>query len=109
LHPPGGTARPPVPTPRPARAVPTRPPGGVDPSRAGQGSWGGQLLAVDLWAGQPSVVVGTGLPGDGRTRVLRPGEQFNGVALLSADPAAGTATFQVQGGRPFTLSLKAGG
>jgi len=70
---------------------------------------GGQLLAVDIWNGEASVVVGTGLPGDDRTRVLRPGDVYNGLALQAADPATGTATFMVPGGRKFTLSTQQGG
>ena len=32
---------------------------------------GGQLLSVDMWGGEPSVVVGTGLSDDRRLRILR--------------------------------------
>lgn len=68
----------------------------------------GQLLAVDVWGGVPSVVVGTGDPADPRIRVLRPGDTLNGVSLLRADPATGQATF---GGGPanFTMTVKEGG
>ena len=68
----------------------------------------GQLLAVDIWGGVPSVVVGTGDPADRRIRVLRPGDTLNGVSLLRADPATGQATF---GGGPtnFTMTVKEGG
>ena len=69
----------------------------------------GQLLAVDMWNGAPSVVVGTGLPGDNRLRVLRQGDAYNGVALLSVDPVAKTATFRAGTGRSFTLSVNDGG
>lgn len=92
---------------RPVRSAATRP--GTLPVAPRAATLGGQLLAVDLWAGHASVVVGTGTPGDQRIRVLRPGDRYNGVVLLSADPAAGTASFQVQGGRSFTLSVQAGG
>lgn len=68
---------------------------------------GGQLLSVDLWGGQVSVVVTTGLPGDTRTRTLKPGDSVNGVTLQSADPSAQTATFWT-GGRSFTLSARQG-
>lgn len=68
----------------------------------------GQLLAVDIWGGVPSVVVGTGDPADRRIRVLRLGDTLNGVSLLRADPATGQATF---GGGPanFTMTVKEGG
>lgn len=69
---------------------------------------GGQLLSVDLWGGQVSVVVTTGLPGDTRTRTLKPGDSLNGVTLQSADPSSQTATFSA-GGRSFTLSSRQGG
>ena len=69
---------------------------------------GGQLLAVDMWNGMPSVVVGTGLPGDTRVRVLKQGDRHNGVALLKVDPVARTATFGVNG-KSFTLSVHQGG
>ncbi len=69
---------------------------------------GGQLLSVDMWGGQVSVVVTTGLPGDTRTRTLKPGDSLNGVTLQSADPGSQTATFSA-GGRSFTLSSRQGG
>ena len=65
----------------------------------------GQLLAIDTWDGRPSVVVGTGMPGDQRVRVLQPGESFNGISLQSVDVQAGRATFLAAGGKPFTLQL----
>lgn len=68
---------------------------------------GGQLLSVDLWGGQVSVVVTSGLPGDTRTRTLKPGDSVNGVTLQSADPSSQTATFTA-GGRSFTLSTRQG-
>lgn len=68
----------------------------------------GQLLAVDVWGGAPSVVVGTGDPGDRRIRVLRPGDTHNGVSLLRADPTTGQATFGV-GTATFTMAVKDGG
>lgn len=67
-------------------------------------SLGAQLLSVDLWNGEPSVIVTSGLSGDSRTRTLRPGDVINGVSLKSADPATGSATFGVNDGRSFTLS-----
>ena len=65
-----------------------------------------QLLAIDVWDGRPSVVVGTGVPGDKRVRVLQPGEQLHGVGLLSVDVAAGKATFSVGAGSRVTLDVK---
>ena len=65
-----------------------------------------QLLAIDVWDGRPSVVVGTGLPGDKRVRVLQPGEQLHGVGLHSVDVAAGKATFSVGAGSLVTLDVK---
>lgn len=53
----------------------------------------GALLAVDIWDGKPSAVIGTGIPGDRRVRVLQPGEQLAGVALVKADARRGSATF----------------
>ena len=67
----------------------------------------GQLLAVDVWGGVPSVVVGTGDAADRRTRVLRPGDSQNGVSLLHADPVTGQATFSASG-TTFTMHVKEG-
>lgn len=68
----------------------------------------GQLLAVDVWGGVPSVVVGTGDFADRRTRVLQPGDSHNGVSLLHADPVTGHATFSAAG-TTFTMNVKEGG
>jgi hypothetical protein len=68
---------------------------------------GHQLLSIDMWNGTPSVVMASGLPGDTRTRVLRPGDTLNGVTLRWADPSQGSATF-VSNGREFTLSTREG-
>lgn len=67
----------------------------------------GRLLAVDSWGGVPSVIVGTGIPGDKRTRVLRPGDTYNGVALVEASRARGEATFMADG-KQFRLTLQDG-
>ncbi|QQB53683.1 hypothetical protein I6H54_13175 [Delftia acidovorans] len=69
----------------------------------------GQLIAVDMWNGEPSVVVASGLPGDRRMRVLRPGDVVNGMALKSADPVSRTATFVAPGSPGLTLSVSQGG
>nr|WP_186329829.1 hypothetical protein [Variovorax boronicumulans] len=67
----------------------------------------GRLLAVDSWGGVPSVIVGTGIPGDKRTRVLRPGDTYNGVSLVEANRARGEATF-IADGKQFRLTLQDG-
>ena len=64
-----------------------------------------QLLAVDLWDGRPSVVIGTGARGDKRTRVLQPGESFNGIALQSVDVGNQRATFTTGTGT-VTMEVK---
>lgn len=69
----------------------------------------GQLVSVDMWNGQPSVVVASGQPGDRRVRVLRPGDVINGLALRSADPATQSATFAVPGSAGLTLYVSQGG
>lgn len=69
----------------------------------------GQLVSVDMWNGQPSVVVASGLPGDRRIRVLRPGHVVNGLALRSADPVTQSATFAVPGSAGLTLYVSQGG
>jgi hypothetical protein len=78
------------------------------PPAAEARSRAGQLLAVDVWGGVPSVVVGTGDPADRRTRVLRPGDSHNGVSLLHADPLSGQATFSAAG-TTFTMNVKESG
>lgn len=57
----------------------------------------GNVLAVDLWDGQPSVVVGTGIPADKRVLFLREGDSKNGVTVKAANPAAQSALFDVNG------------
>lgn len=69
----------------------------------------GQLVSVDMWNGQPSVVVASGLPGDRRVRVLRPGDVINGLALRSADPVSQSATFSAPGSAGLTLFVSQGG
>ena len=69
----------------------------------------GQLVSVDMWNGQPSVVVSSGLPGDRRVRVLRPGDVINGLALRSADPVSQSATFSAPGSAGLTLFVSQGG
>ncbi len=70
---------------------------------------GNQLLAIDMWDGVPSVVVGTGLPGDKRVKVLKQGDAYNDIVLLSVNPVAKTATFRLRNGRSLTLSVNEGG
>lgn len=69
----------------------------------------GQLVSVDMWNGQPSVVVASGIAGDRRVRVLRPGDVINGLALRSADPVTQSATFAVPGSAGLTLYVSQGG
>lgn len=90
---------------QPARRSAASSPAG---KRSAQAAMQAELLAVDLWDGRPSVVVGTGLPGDQRIRVLQPGEQFNGVGLQSADAVTGRATFSVGQGQQVTLTVDEG-
>lgn len=66
---------------------------------------GVQLLAVDLWAGTPSVVLGTTAPGDKRIKVMQPGDQVNGVVLKRADLAGQRAIFALRGGQEAELSV----
>ncbi len=69
----------------------------------------GQQVSVDMWNGQPSVVVASGIAGDRRVRVLRPGDVINGLALRSADPVTQSATFAVPGSAGLTLYVSQGG
>lgn len=70
---------------------------------------GGQLVSVDMWNGEASVVISSGLPGDRRVRVLRPGDVVNGMALRSADPVTRSATFVAPGSQGLTLYVSQGG
>lgn len=70
---------------------------------------GGQLVSVDMWNGEASVVISSGLPGDRRVRVLRPGDVVNGLALRSADPVTRSATFAAPGSQGLTLYVSQGG
>ncbi len=89
---------------RPRRAVADSAPTPAGPPMSGQ------LVSVDLWGGTPSVVVASGLPGDGRVRVLRQGDVYNGVVLQAVDPVARSATFGTPGSnRSFTLNMNQGG
>jgi hypothetical protein len=81
----------------------------VPAEKAAAPALSGQLIAVDMWNGEPSVVVASGIPGDRRMRVLRPGDVVNGMALKSADPVSRTATFVAPGSPGLTLSVSQGG
>ena len=89
----------------PARARPaaTSPVPSPVPASTGPGA---QLLAIDLWNGTPSVVVGTGVPGDNRLKMMQPGDVINGVALKHVDMAGQRATFTARG---HDTVLQAGG
>jgi hypothetical protein len=93
-----------APRPRPAARAVAAAPTAPEPAAP---RLAGRLLAVDSWGGVPSVIVGTGLPGDKRTHVLRPGDTYNGVALVEASRARGEATFMADG-KPFRLTLQDG-
>ncbi|KZK27593.1 hypothetical protein A4F85_06975 [Delftia sp. GW456-R20] len=117
------TARPATSAPRvlvkahPARAATSRPAvqqkstssKAAPAEKASAPALSGQLIAVDMWNGEPSVVVASGIPGDRRMRVLRPGDVVNGMALKSADPVSRTATFVAPGSPGLTLSVSQGG
>lgn len=117
------TARPATSAPRvmvkaqPARAATSRPAvnqkaaasKAVPAEKPAAPALSGQLIAVDMWNGEPSVVVASGIPGDRRMRVLRPGDVVNGMALKSADPVSRTATFVAPGSPGLTLSVSQGG
>lgn len=68
-----------------------------------------RLISVDMWNGEPSVVVASGIPGDKRMRVLRPGDVVNGMALRSVDPVTLSVTFAGPESRSITLSMATGG
>lgn len=117
------TARPTAAAPRvmvkapPVRAATSRPAGqqkaaaskALPAEKPAAPALSGQLIAVDMWNGEPSVVVASGIPGDRRMRVLRPGDVVNGMALKSADPVSRTATFVAPGSPGLTLSVSQGG
>jgi hypothetical protein len=65
---------------------------------------GNQLLAIDLWDDRPSVVVGTGIAGDKRVRVLQSGDSQNGVTVRAVNLGSGRVQFDVNG-RDITLSV----
>lgn len=70
---------------------------------------GPRLVSVDMWNGEPSVVVVSGIPGDKRMRVLRPGDVVNGLALRSVDPVTRSVTFAGPENRSINLSMATGG
>lgn len=70
---------------------------------------GGQLLSVDMWGGEPSVVVGTGLSDDRRLRILRKGDHYNGISVQDVDVGQQSATFIGKSQKPFTLRVTEGG
>ncbi|MBW8833399.1 MAG: hypothetical protein JF606_29305 [Burkholderiales bacterium] len=79
----------------PARTVAKAPasptvPAAALPQRAAQ------LLAVDIWDGKPSVVIGTTDASD-RVRFLREGDQQNGVIVKQADARRQRAVFDIAG------------
>lgn len=87
--------------PRVARAPRARPPAPATPTtesaaaRTPEAS--GRVLAVDLWDGKPSVVVGTGIADDKRVVFLAEGDRKGRVTLKEANVAAQEAVFDIQG------------
>lgn len=67
-----------------------------------------QLLSVDWWGGRPSVVIGSGQPGDKRVVVLQQGDTYNGATLKSVDVTEQRVTFSVNG-REVSMGLTQGG
>lgn len=86
-------ARGPVAPVVPLAAAPSQP----TPSASAASATGVQLMAVDLWNGTPSVVIGTTTPGDARIKVMQPGDVINGVQLRHAQADGQRATFGVRG------------
>ena len=68
-----------------------------------------RLISVDMWNGEPSVVVASGIPGDKRMRALRPGDVVNGMALRTVDPLTRSVTFVGPNSQVVTLSMATGG
>lgn len=66
-----------------------------------------QVLAIDMWDGRPSVVLGSGVPEDKRVVVQQVGETRNGVTLKSVDVHNQRAVFTV-GGRDLTYDVATG-
>jgi hypothetical protein len=56
-----------------------------------------QLLAVDLWDGKPSVVLGTDAAGDRRVRFMSEGDRQSDIAVKQASPQDQRAVFDVAG------------
>lgn len=56
-----------------------------------------QLLAVDLWDGKPSVVIGTDAAGDRRVRFMSEGDRQSDIAVKQASPQDQRAVFDVAG------------
>ena len=79
----------------PARRV-TKAPASPTVTAAAPSQRAAQLLAVDIWDGKPSVVIGTTDPSD-RVRFLREGDQHNGVIVKQVDARRQRAVFDVAG------------
>ena len=62
-----------------------------------------ELLAVDVWDGVPSAVIGTGVPGDKRVKVFKAGDKERGVGVKAVDVESQSATFNVFG-KEITLT-----
>ncbi|RMX08136.1 hypothetical protein D8I35_03160 [Corticibacter populi] len=86
-------SRPAAPRQQPRREAVARAPEPAEPQV--------KLVSIDMWNGQPSVVVGTTDTSLGY-RVLQVGDSTRGITLQSADPVTQTAVFLV-GGKPQIL------
>ncbi len=87
-----------TPVRRVARARPVAPATTLESADAGAAVQArGAVLAVDLWDGRASVVVGTGQAQDKRVQFLHEGDRRNGITLKTADVRRQQAVFDVQG------------
>ncbi len=64
---------------------------------------GVKLLAVDMWGGKASAVVGTGQDSDRRMAFLAEGDQQSGVTIKKIDPVTGSAVLS-HAGKDYRLS-----
>lgn len=95
---------------KPAPRAATQPPAPAQSKpKAQPADPGVQLLTIDSWGGEPSIIVGTTAPGPVRTRTLTVGDTINGITLRAVDARLGIATFDVGGGELRTLTLGGAG
>jgi type II secretory pathway pseudopilin PulG len=86
-----------------ANAAPTRSRRPAATAGASQKQPTASVLAIDLWGGQPSVVVSKDGADGAELRFISPGETQGRVTLKSADVANQRATFATSAGE-FTMS-----